>query len=293
MKKINVPFEVKDLGTKFLTSDIWFVCSDLKYKKCLRPKRYNNIDQGDKLKIVESEVREYFPYHEKNTSFVRASLFNATNSHRPDQILERKEYTYYFKLLPHEIEKCLFSLTLNGETVFSKGIQGFVSTYKVWYEDESKEDLQFIDRPINDIEVFIPFKVKPQYYIPEISKRIFYHGSQKRFSILKKYSYVTPYKEDAIKFAIPWDSKDLLFNDQEMSDLERPPKLLRFKRNVIIEDSKIYLYSIKGIKTIQTKTNTGKVYPWNRITIEDCLEEEKKLKLERKIASWKKELYFN
>lgn len=155
MKKINVPFEVKDLGTKFLTSDIWFVCSDLKYKKCLRPKRYNNIDQGDKLKIVESEVREYFPYHEKNTSFVRASLFNATNSHRPDQILERKEYTYYFKLLPHEIEKCLFSLTLNGETVFSKGIQGFVSTYKVWYEDESKEDLQFIDRPINDIEVFI------------------------------------------------------------------------------------------------------------------------------------------
>lgn len=293
MKKINVPFEVKDLGTKFLTSDIWFVCSDLKYKKCLRPKRYKNINQGNSLKIIESEIREYFPNHEKDTSFVRASFFNATNTHRPDQILEREEYTYYFKLLPQEIEKCLFSLTLNGEIIFSKGIQGFINTYKLWYEDESKENIKIFDRPVNNIEVFIPFKIKPQYYIPEINKRIFYHGSQKRFNMLKKYSYVTPYKEDAIKFAIPWDSKDLLYNDYEMSDLGRPPVLLRFKRNISIEDTKIFLYSIKGIKTIQSKSNTGKIYPWNRITIENSYEKEKSLKLERKIMSWKEELYFN
>ena len=87
MKKINVPFEIKDLGTKFLTSDIWFTLYDKKYKKVLRPQRYSKIFRGYKLRELEKEVRKYFPYHEKDTSFLRASLFNATNTSRPDQIL--------------------------------------------------------------------------------------------------------------------------------------------------------------------------------------------------------------
>jgi hypothetical protein len=291
LKKINVPFEMPDLGTKFLTSDIWFVCQDKKYKKVLRPQRYTKIYRGEYLKELEKEIREHFPYHEKDTSFLRASIFNATNSSRPDQILQREDYTYYFKLLPSELEKCLFAITIGGETVFSKGIQGFVSTYKVWVEDETEEEEGFVDRPRKDIQVFIPFKVKPQYYIPEVSKRIFYHGSKDRFSILNKYSYVTPYKEDAIKFAIPWSSEELLIKDEDMLKVGRPPRFLRFKRNVNIEDSKIYLYSVKGIETISASSNSGKSYPWNRITLKDAEEDCKSLKLERKIMSWKAELY--
>ena len=280
-----------DLGTKFLTSDIWFVCQDKKYKKVLRPQRYAKIYRGEYLKELEKEIREHFPYHEKDTSFLRASIFNATNTSRPDQILQREDYTYYFKLLPSELEKCLFAITIGGETVFSKGIQGFVSTYKVWVEDETEEEEGFVDRPKKDIQVFIPFKVKPQYYIPEVSKRIFYHGSKDRFSILNKYSYVTPYKEDAIKFAIPWSSEELLVKDEDMLKVGRPPRFLRFKRNVNIEDSKIYLYSVKGIETISASSNSGKSYPWNRITLKAAEEDCKSLKLERKIMSWKAELY--
>lgn len=293
MKKINVPFEIKDLGTKFLTSDIWFVFADRDFKKVLRPKRYNKIVRGSYLKALEKEIREYFPYHEKDTSFLRGSLFNATNTSRPDQILQRREYTYYSKLSPAEIEKCLFGLTINGETVYSKGIQGLAATYKVWVEsDNKKEDEEKVDSPKNDIQVFIPFKVKPQYYIPEVSKRTFYHGSRERFKELKKYSYVTPYKEDAIKFAIPWSSDELLVKDNEMSKQGRPPRYLRFKRGVDIKDSKIFLYSVKGIETISASTNTGKLYPWNRITLKDANEEDKSLKLEKKILSWQKELNF-
>lgn len=280
-----------DLGTKFLTSDIWFTLHDKKYKKVLRPQRYSKVYRGSKLKEIEKEIRKYFPYHEKDTSFLRASLFNATNTSRPDQILQRPEYTYYFKMVPSEIEKCLFLITINGEKVFSKGIQGFADVFKLWHTES--DSINIDNRPKKDIQVFVPFKVKPQYYIPEMSKRIFYHGSSVRFDRLNKYSYVTPYKEDAVKFAIPWSSDELLIKDEEMSEMGRPPRLLRFKRDVQIKDSKIYLYAIKGIETINTSSNTGKIYPWNRITLQDAVEEEKSLKLERKIISWKKELYDN
>jgi len=288
LKKINVPFEIKDLGTKFLISDIWFTLYDKCYKKVFRPKKYTKIFRGERLRELEKETRKYFPDHDEDTSFLRASLFNATNTSRPDQILQREEYTYYFKLLPSEIEKCLFLITVNGKQVFSKGIQGFADVYKLWHTENKEENVA--DRPKKDIQVFIPFKVKPQYYIPEIGKRVFYHGSRERFSKLDKYTYVTPYKEDAIKFAIPWSSNELLVKDEEMSILGRPPRLLRFKRDVDIKDSKIYLYAIKGIDTICTSSNTGKLYPWNRITISDATEEEKRLKLERMISSWKKEM---
>ena len=75
-----------------------------------------------------------------------------------------------------------------------------------------------------------------------------------------------------------------------MSGLGRPPKCLYFKRDIEIEDSKVYLYAIKGIDTISSGTNTGKVFPWNRITLKEASEEDKSLKLEKKIMSWKKEL---
>ena len=75
-----------------------------------------------------------------------------------------------------------------------------------------------------------------------------------------------------------------------MFNLGRPPQRLLFKRGVDINDSKVYLYSIKGIDTISSGSNTGKIFPWNRITLKEASEEGKSLKLEKKIMSWKKEL---
>ena len=231
-------------------------------------------------------------YHPKEISFVKASLFNATDIVTPEQILMNQGFTYYFKLLPSQIEKCLFSVTIDGENILVKGIQGFAAAYKVWNERvKNEEDRNFLsDRAVDNIEVIIPFKVKPQYYIPEVKKRTFYHGSKERFKSLNKFSYVTPYKEDAIKFAIPWSTSELIMGDNEMFNLGRPPQRLLFKSGTNINDSKVYLYSIKGIDTISSGSNTGKVFPWNRITLKEATEESKSLKLEKKIMSWKKEL---
>lgn len=292
MKKINVPIIPKDLGTRFKSSDIWFICQTNKFVKSIRPPKYSSLYNGKAHQKFEEAYRKHIKNHPDNMSFIKASLFNATDIVTPTQILLSQGYTYYFKLLPEQIEKCLFSVTIDGENVLVKGIQGFAGVYKVWNErkDTYTEVKSYSNKPNDNIEVIIPFKVKPQYYIPEVKKRTFYHGSPQRFSSLSKFSYVTPYKEDAIKFAIPWSSDELLIKDREMSVLGRPPKCLYFKRDIEIEDSKVYLYTIKGIETISSGTNTGKVFPWNRITLKEASEENKSLKLEKKIMSWKKEL---
>ena len=291
MKKINVPIIPKDLGTRFKSSDVWFVCQTNKFVKSIRPQKYSNLYNGSAHQKFEKVYRDHIKYYPNDISFVKASLFNATDIVTPEQILLSQGYTYYFKLLPEQIEKCLFSVTIDGENALVKGIQGFAGAYKVWNEREAKEQSNFLnDKPRDNIEVIIPFKVKPQYYIPEVKKRIFYHGSTQRFKTLNKFSYVTPYKEDAIKFAIPWSSDELLIKDREMSIIGRPPKCLYFKKDVEIEDSKVFLYSVKGIDTISSGTNSGKVFPWNRITLKEASEENKSLKLEKKIMSWKKEL---
>lgn len=291
MKKINVPIIPKDLGDKFKSSDIWFIYQSNKFVKSIRPQKYSDLYKGELQKKYEMCFRDHIKNYPEDFSFVKASLFNATEVCTISQILLNKGYTYYFKLSPEQIERCLFLITINGLTVLTKGIQGFVDAYRLWSKKPVVENTEVIsDKPKDNIQVIIPFKVKPQYYIPEVSKRVFYHGSTQRFKVLNKFSYVTPYKEDAIKFAIPWSSNELLIKDKEMSSLGRPPRLIYFKKGVEIEDSKVYLYAVKGIDTIASGTNTGKMYPWNRITLKEASEENKSLKLEKKIMSWKKEL---
>lgn len=291
MKKINVPIIPKDLGTRFTSADIWFVFQSKNYVRSIRPQKYDKMYNGKGQKLFEKVYRTQIENYPEDVSFVKANLFNATDTITPAQILMHHGYTYYFKLLPSQIEKCLFSITIGGDNILLKGIQGFANAYKLWNEREIIEDKNTLsDKPRDNIEVIIPFKVKPQYYIPEVSKRVFYHGSSQRFKTLNKFSYVTPYKEDAIKFAIPWKTDELLIKDNEMSDLKRPPKRLYFKRGIEIEDSKVYLYTIRGVDTISSGTNTGKIFPWNRITLKEASEEDRSLKLEKKIMSWKKEL---
>jgi len=290
LKKINVPIVPNNLGTRFKSSDIWFVLQTNKFQKVVRPKRYQDVSRGNALKRLEKSLHKEMKYHESDTSFIRAHLFNATNRLTPNKILQSNYHTYYFKLTPQEIESCLFVVTSEFKTEVLSGVSGFTNAYRVWSERSCNHEENLGDRRSDEIEVVIPFKVKPQYYIPSIEKRIFYHGSIERFDQLNKYSYVTPYKEDAIKFAVPWSSEELLIKDDEMSILGRPPRRLIFKRDAGIKDSKIYLYAIKGVETISAGSNSGKNYPWNRITINDALEEDKSLKLEKKIMSWKKEL---
>ena len=288
MKKINAPLEIPNLGTKFLTSDIWFVSQDLRFKKVLRPSKYTELYNGRNIKKYEKTYREELKHHPEDISFVKGHMFNATTIMSPSRILNYRGYTYYYKMTPSQIEKCLFSIVIDGESALVKGLQGFVGACKVWSESLSdKTDNKADDAIVNQIEVIIPFKVKPQYYIPEIKKRTFYHCSFERFNQLSKYSYVTPYKNDAIKFAIPWFRENLLVKDNEMQSIKRPPRNLYFKKDFNYEDKPLYLYSVNGIDTIPTGKDFGKNFPWNRITLKNALEENKSLKLSKKIKSWK------
>jgi superfamily II DNA or RNA helicase len=107
-----------------------------------------------------------------------------------------------------------------------------------------------------------------------------YHGSRRKLKRLRKGSYVTPYKEDALSFAVPWSTDDLV--DAGGPD-GRPPQKLKFKGKPP-RDHKIYLYRVKA-PSKKSATNTGAEYDWNR-TITAAADVE----LVATIPSWKKEM---
>lgn len=112
-------------------------------------------------------------------------------------------------------------------------------------------------------------------------KKVFYHGSPEKFDTLRAGSWVTPHKEDAFIFGVPWSSDDLTNTGDETG---RPPKKLTFKPGREPEDQPIYLYEING-DVKPAETNTGVKYDWNHQTIKDL-----PAKIISVLPSWKKEL---
>ena len=93
----------------------------------------------------------------------------------------------------------------------------------------------------------------------------YYHGTTyKDIGVLRKDTYVTEYPEDALMFAIPWDSKDVDWNKSENNSDGRPPKHLVLKPGVNIDDNPIYLYALDNPPVKRAATNKGGVYDWNR-----------------------------
>lgn len=105
-----------------------------------------------------------------------------------------------------------------------------------------------------------------------------FHGSKYKFNTLKKNSWVTPYKDDAAIFAVPWSSDELINSNENENG--RPPKKLKFKQ-IIPEDHPIYIYELNTNNFKNAKTNTGKSYDWNKQITEDT-----KVKLIKKYNSW-------
>lgn len=112
-------------------------------------------------------------------------------------------------------------------------------------------------------------------------KKVFYHGSPNKFDTLNAGSWVTPYKEDAFIFGVPWDSNDLSNTGDESG---RPPKKLEFKPGKTPEDGAVFIYEVTG-NVEPASTNTGVNYDWNYRTTEDM-----PAKLIKTYTSWKKEL---
>ena len=172
-----------------------------------------------------------------------------------------------------------------------KGMAGLKSAIKEW-DKNTKSFKRYYDKVVEGyieprIEVVVPHQVKPFAYIPQIEDRVFYHGSRTNLKELRKGSYITPFKNDACIFAIPWSSNDLLI-DYSLSTIKgRPPEMIFLKDKDSVEDLPLYLYKVKNIESERAKTNTGFDYAWNRVTTEVASLDNGKLELIEKIDSWK------
>jgi len=89
---------------------------------------------------------------------------------------------------------------------------------------------------------------------------LFFHGSPHKLTSLRANSYVTPHKEDAAIFSVPWGSKDL--KDRGSDPDGRPPLKLSFKGKPP-KDHPVYVYAVTG-PVKPALTNTGRHYSWNR-----------------------------
>lgn len=295
MERINVPLEVF-VDSIENTKDLYFVVETKSEQQTLRPQTYlqlkaaNKDDMFKKLIDRDELYRTHFIEHPSTVSFIHGSIAGFSTLFDYTRLFNSDYYTYYFKLTLQEISKCLFSITDNTGEIKSihKGITGAVSVLKEWnthrktYKVQEDKNGNIISHP--QVNVVIPFKVKPLYCLPPFDQRKYYHGSTKKLDSLKAWTYVTPYREDAVSFAVPWSSEDLIYDEHEISEVDgRPPHNLAFRTSVKKpNDRKLYVYEVEGVQTIGAKTNTGKEYPWNRVLVK----ENKEFKLEV-INSWK------
>jgi|SaaInl5LU_22_DNA_1037371.scaffolds.fasta_scaffold25988_2 hypothetical protein len=283
MIKINVPIETKNEDILRL-EEIFFIYQHSKVLKTLRPETYSSITKkygvykSNLIKEYDSKIRAKSSLHRSDTSYIHAELAGFSKNLDFKILFSSEHETYYFKMTRENIDKSIFYIKdLDGSiSSIGKGFISFANAVKKYSSNVEK---------YSAVCISIPFKVKPVYYLPRYDKRVYYHGSTKKLDEIKKWSYVTPYKEDAISFAVPWSSNDLVYTEHETSEVEgRPPMNLCFKSTIKKpRDRKIYLYEVLNCKTISAKTNTGKEYPWNRV----LLKEQKNFNT-TVIDSWKK-----
>ena len=299
MIEINCPLEIKldDINN---TSKLYFIYESKEKLKNVKPFTYSQINKKynsrveDSVRKQDSSYRKHFIDHHSSTSFIYASIAGFSNYFNYKYLFDSEYYTYYFKLTPKELQECCFSITDNeGKTTdIIPGIQGVISVLKKWNANKNNYneniELSEVETVCPQINVVIPFKIKPIFILPPVHEREYYHGTTKKLTKISAWSYVTPYRLDAISFGVPWDSNDLVYCENEESEVEgRPPHQLVFKTSVKKpRDRKIFIYKLKGVKTVGAKTNSGKEYPWNRVLVSDA----KDFEVEE-IKSWKE--FFN
>ena len=300
MIKLNIPIEIRK-RQNFDLEDLVFVHLSSDFYPNLRPVTYEDVAKNRSSEYMvdrrSHEKKHYHPKlkdHDSNRSFLYASLASRSKLHNLDALLEYPGYIYYFKLTPTIVKDCIFEVCggkdyKQKESI--KGMTGLKSAIKEW-DKNSASFSSYYDKVVEGyidprIEVVIPHQVKPFAYIPQIEDRVFYHGSRENLKELRKGSYITPYKNDAMIFAVPWSTDDLDI-DYSLSLVKgRPPEMLFLKDTADVDDMPLYLYEVKNINSERAKTNTGFDYAWNRKTKEVASIENKKLKLIKTIPSWK------
>lgn len=298
MELINTPIETNYEDT-VSTNNLYFCIRYNKKINNLKPDTYDAIlnkngkNFEQRIKNRDVNFRKYFLNHHSNTSFIEAAVIGFNDYYSYNELFNTDDFVFYFKLTLDEINKCVFFL--NEDEKISdlisdcQGIHGLTKILKFWNTNMNLFNLN--KSKIGDkieyygVNILIPFKVDFIKYMLPANKRDYYHGTTKRLNKLNKWSFITPYKEDAISFAVKWDSNDLVYCNNEISKISgRPPHNLCFKSSIKKpRDSKIYLYKFNNINTISTKTNSGFEYAWNRMTLNELQIKEFEI-----IDSWKK-----
>lgn len=296
MKKIDVPLEA-NLESCFYTDEITFVHFSNKRLNTLRKQSYDSIAENSSLKYAnerkefEYQYKDLLDLYPERYSFLYASPVSLSNYHSSMNVLLNPEYTYYFKLTLEQLDMCVFHFVEDEENYTQpiKGLKGLTSAVEKWFNSPDVMNSKKIHN-INlseRVQVAIPISVKPFAFIPKILDRNFYHCNLEKIDTLKKYSYVSPYKEDAISYTIPWDKEHIFLNREEHDVPNRLGKNLLFKPDIDIEDCPVHLYRVKNTQTISAKNVDGKVYPSHRATTAVARKEEKSLRLIKTITSWK------
>lgn len=282
MEYINTPKEiiVSDLVN---TKDLYFIYESDVELDVLRPLTYEKIISRigsyntKELVKYDAKFRSSLTNHHNRTSFLHCSVSGFSTYYNYEKLFNSEYYTYYFKMTLQEIEKCAFSIrNAEGELEsIGGGVAGIIAVLKKWGVNKDNnvpakdENGNILVYP--EVNVVVPFKVKPLYCLKPFTLRKYYHGTTKKLNEIKHGSFVTPYIEDAKSFAVPWSSDDLIYTEHETSEVEgRPPQNILFKSDVKVpRDRKIYIYELENVKTESSKTNTGKEYPWNRVLLKD------------------------
>ena len=267
MEIINNPIEVsyKNIDT---SKDLYFITTSYKKLKNIKPKSYSQIKEiygNYNLERVVKKDKVYrgdFLNHPTNVSFNYATIAGFSKELSFENLFDVEYYTYYFKMTLEEIKKCTYSVEYNNdERNILTGVNGMTASIKEFINDVSSN--------IKEVNVVVPFKIKPIYCLPPTNKRKYYFCSKKELSEVEKWQLVSSYKEDAISFIAPWKKEDLVYTEHDSSSLRgRPPNNILFRQSAKKpKDFKFYLYEIENVKTYSTK-NKENIHYSNRLIAE-------------------------
>jgi hypothetical protein len=155
---------------------VWFQHQSPTKIKTIKPQYYDRLKDIRPDYPVDDREDEEKPIHKLthtslNKSFTYATI---TGMHKFGPPSSYSGFTYYFKLTPPQINKCVFDIVGGDLMKPTSGVPGLKKAMRLWVKHK-KQLKQTTDKDIGTIypriEVIIPFDVKPTLVFPQMEDR--------------------------------------------------------------------------------------------------------------------------
>lgn len=176
--KLHELFESIKTVDKEPESGLWFLHQSPKKITKLKPLSYNMLAKTRELEYpIEDRKDEEWVYksltqNPDNMSFLYATIVGYNKFEKPTSY---PGYTYYFKLTPGQIKKCVFTIIDKKEWMEpTLGKPGLDEAMLMWTEHNSKfrkSTKKGVGIVYPRIEVVIPFSVIPTMMVPQEEDR--------------------------------------------------------------------------------------------------------------------------